>query len=290
MSLLLLFSTPPADHALTSHDVVVPQYLTLGVAWEVPGLGVETSSAAASTTNDVALLANDAEASAGAATIQLDSPLSSNQPTAWNYSTLAVRWRRSGSATAEASSGVAALSVDTALSSVSWSNFLTLGLSWDTADLTEESAGSAQASIDNAFAGAEITETSAGSAAVDLVYDARPLVATETLLKSASSDLVDVGDSRRTRIQWKDRELGYAVAPPRVKLFIRNPLGQETMLELGVDPEILADTMNSQVADLHFNRRGLWRRRWVAYDDSGNPIEADERAIRVRPSPFVTTY
>jgi len=291
MSLVLLLASQPlVNHSISSVAVVFQQQLTLAIGWETEGQDRELSSGASVAETDAGLAASASETSFGTAgNSYIDTPIESSVPTSWNYASLAVRWRRAGVATAELSSGLSLAVNDIALACVSEHVFLNLALSYDVAQLEHSTVAAASAN-DQSLLGATVLELSSGDAAIDSAYDPRPLNATETLLKGLSSRGFDIGDSRRTRIAWTDRALGYAVAPPRVKLFVRKPDGTETAYELGVDPQIVSDGPNAQIADLHLSTSGRWIRRWVAYDEDGTPLEVDEQSLVVRTTKFLRAY
>lgn len=97
--------------------------------------------------------------------------------------------------------------------------------------------------------------------------------------------MFDVGDRPRTK--WRVQLEGTLADPPIVMLIVRDPAGDEHVSifgEVGQPYPITRESAGVYFADIPLNAKGNWYRRWVAFDELGEPLDAFEGAIKVRGS------
>ena len=88
---------------------------------------------------------------------------------------------------------------------------------------------------------------------------------------------------KRPRTRWAVELEGAAVDPPFVALVIKNPSGETVSFfgESGQAYTLYRESAGVYYADLPLIVSGLWVRRWVAFDEQGDPLDAFEREFRV---------
>jgi hypothetical protein len=94
----------------------------------------------------------------------------------------------------------------------------------------------------------------------------------------------DVGD--RPRTTWTIQLDGVVTDPPVVILVVKSPSAEQVSIygEVSQPYPITRSSAGVYYADIPLLVSGNWRRRWIAYDELGSPLDAFEAGFKVTAS------
>lgn len=94
----------------------------------------------------------------------------------------------------------------------------------------------------------------------------------------------DLGDVVRVSVAFSTVATGVALDPTAVYLSVKDPDGNITLYQYGVDSEIVKDSTGNYHADIDVDTYGQWYYRWYS---TGAGKAADEGSFYVDPAEAV---